>query len=926
MNPERWARLQELLSAAWELPEAERRAFLDLECGDAELKREAESILAAEEGSETFLGSLAEAVGLRGDDEPQAPLSGRRIGSYRLLEPLGRGGMGVVYLAERADGAFEQQVAIKLLAMGLAGREGHDRFVAERQILAGLEHPAIARLLDGGVTGDGTPYFVMERVAGERIDTWCDGRRSGIRERIELLCRVCEAVEYAHRRLIVHRDLKPANVLVTEDGDPKLLDFGVAKLLTDVDAEATRGRTVAPLTPAWAAPEQLTGGAVTTATDTYALGALAYHLLVGVPPYDETEPTLAAALKRLRAEPPSPSRRYGGLPEDQQAEIARARGTTPSELRRRLAGDLDAVLLRALAPEPERRYGSAGALAADLEAHLTGRLVAARPPSFGYRLARFVGRHRLAVASTSVMALLLISLVVASVRSALHNRRLAERVTAERDRAEEVTAFLVELFELSEPARARGRDITARELLARGDERIRTRLADQPETRAAMLAALGRVYRRLGEPERAAGHLQEAVRIYRRLAVNGAPQVPDLLQEAGAARATQTRWREAEAFLREALRGHRALHGPRDPRVADTLALLGQVLVASVTRYEEAERILRRALALQRQIYGERDHRVASTLVHLGLAAGHQGRFDEVEELLLEGAAIYRERPEEVTSEYAFALRMLGNIAIFRREYETAEEIVREGLQVFDTFFGPDHYETAGMLYVAAELENERGELAAAERHIRRAATILEAPPEPQWAQLSGVLRLLTTVLTRDGRFAEAEASARRSVALARQHEAPIRVASSLWLLGGALREQRRYAAARRVYEEVLGPLASELPPGHSLVALAEWDLGVLAGREGRWDEAEARLRRALAMYEPLASRDSPRLATFRLDLSRALIERGRNDEASRLLDEALPVLEAAFGADDPRARDARILSARLAVEARPNRIEAPPG
>ena len=272
MRSEPTDRVQQLLRAALDLASGEERAaFLERECDSPELRAKVEALLASDADADDFFASLAEDLGLQqGADREPADLSGRMVGSYRLLEPLGRGGMGVVYLAERADGAFDHQVAVKLLAMGVSTVEARARFLAERQILARLEHPAIARLLDGGVSEDGTPYFVMERVEGKRIDEWCDRRRLSIRERLWLMIQLCEAVEVAHRKLIVHRDLKPANVLVTPEGQPKLLDFGVAKVLAGSDSDLTRSR-LAPLTPAWAAPEQLSGEPITTATETHAV-------------------------------------------------------------------------------------------------------------------------------------------------------------------------------------------------------------------------------------------------------------------------------------------------------------------------------------------------------------------------------------------------------------------------------------------------------------------------------------------------------------------------------------------------------------------------------------------------------------------------------------------------------------------------------
>ena len=384
MHPERWQRIEAICFAALERDPALRAAYLEQACGgDTGLRREVETLLEQHEKHPSFLETpIVSLAGFVGAEPDPLPPSGR-IGSYRLIKRLGKGGMGEVYLAVREVDDVRQKVALKLIRRGMDSDEVVRRFRLERRILASLNHPNIAALLDAAVAEDGRPYFVMEHVEGTELDEYCAARRLPVRERLELFQVICRAVQHAHQNLVVHRDLKPRNILVTEDGTPKLLDFGIGKVLsTDAFGDAIETRTeLRLLTPEYAAPEQLTGAPVTTATDVYALGVILYELLTGQHPYGP-EAADRQDLERIILEvtPPRPS-------------------LVRSEIRRQLAGDLDTIVLMALRKEPARRYPSASALAADLQRHLDGLPVTARPDTFGYRAGKFVRRHAGAVSA-----------------------------------------------------------------------------------------------------------------------------------------------------------------------------------------------------------------------------------------------------------------------------------------------------------------------------------------------------------------------------------------------------------------------------------------------------------------------------------------------------------------------------------------------
>jgi serine/threonine-protein kinase len=492
-----WARVEPIVDAALELPEAEQAALVARMAGDD---------VAVRDAALRWLRGCARADGFL-----DAPATGTHIGPWRVLRELGRGGMGVVYLVERPDAELPMRAALKRLREGGSlDAHGVRRFREERRILAQLEHPGIARLLDGGIAADGTPWFAMEYVDGVPVDDWCRSQRLGVRERVRLVLRVLDAVQHAHARLVVHRDLKPSNVLVAQDGTPRLLDFGIAKLLTPDDTTDTgRARTStmtradgAPMSLPYAAPEQVREEPPGTATDVYALGVLLYELLTGALPFgDGSDGRNALEARILAGEAMRPSQ-----------QVAGQRGWDVDPLTvsaaRALRGDLDLVVLRAMHVDPARRYASAAALADDLRAWLDGLPVAAQPDSTGYRLRKFVGRYPVA---TGAAALLLVSLLAFAVSTSRQARRLA----IERENAEQVTQFLTQTLSGTDLHRRDGAAPTLRELLDRGAERAQRDLSARPEVRGNLLAAIAPVYNALGEWERQRAMLQQADAAYR---------------------------------------------------------------------------------------------------------------------------------------------------------------------------------------------------------------------------------------------------------------------------------------------------------------------------------------------------------------------------------------------------------------------------
>ncbi len=540
--------------------------------------------------------------------------------------------MGEVWEAERADGQFEQIVALKLVKRGMDSEEVLRRFLRERQILARLEHPNIARLLDGGLAPDGRPYLVLERVDGEPIVAWCRAQRCDLAARVRLVIAVAEAVDLAHRNLVVHRDLKPSNLLVDATGTVKLLDFGIAKILaSDPEGGASTRLEDRALTPAYAAPEQILGRPATTSTDVYSLGVVLYELLTGrLPHVRATTSHLGLAQEVERETLTRPSRVV--------AEAGDPRGA------RALAGDLDTIVVKALAREPERRYGSISAFADDLRRYLDGRPVRARPDSGLYRARKFVARHRLAVAA----AALVVAALVAGLSIALWQARRAEQAArlaqAQASRAEQVRAFLVSIFEAADPARARGETVEARTLLDEGARRIDAELAKEPELHAELLELLAGLYRKLGELERAKSLAERAFAEHRRLFGDESVQTARSEWTLGWVLANQGDFTPARERLEHAIAVLDREEGPESLAAADAREPLMEVLFG-VEGARGALPVIERRLATYRAVLGERDVRTALSLSDFGVVANELRRVEEAEGAFRSSAAHRRRAP-----------------------------------------------------------------------------------------------------------------------------------------------------------------------------------------------------------------------------------------------------------------------------------------
>jgi eukaryotic-like serine/threonine-protein kinase len=900
-----WSRLDALLDEALELPLDRRHVLLErIGRDDPALRTRVEQLLAADAAAGDFLDDGAEAWLRSGGMTPSVRAEdgslavGARVGPYRVLRELGRGGMGIVYRAERADGEFVQVVALKLVRRGRDADDITVRFRRERQILAQLDHPAIARLLDGGLHTDGRPYFAMELVEGEPITTYCDQQGLSIEARVRLLSRACEAVQYAHGRLIVHRDLKPANIFVTATGDLKLLDFGIAKLLTVDDAiEATKLTRTGqrPLTPAYAAPEQLRDEPVSTATDVYALGVILFELLAGRRPATAAGGEFDRA--SLEAEPPRPSD-VVVLPDPDDTvsvdEIARARGVAPRALAARLAGDLDAIVLKALRREPRHRYAGAGAMAEDLDRFLDGRPVAARPEGRRYRAGKFVRRHRVGIA---VAVSLVLSLVAGWAATAWQ----ARAKTLEAQKAEAVKAFLISIFKGADPVQAAGRDITLRQVLDEGAERVRRDLADQPAVQGELLTVLAGVYAELGVTERAAALTDQALGIHERLQGADGELVGTNLRQKASLAIARGDPDTADRFARRALATHRRAYGNQHPDVAEDLDV---VLIAARQRGRLAEALTaaEESLRIRRALHGNQHRLVADSLNNLAVVRREQGRYDEAAALYRETIDLRRRLLGDEHPHVALTIHNLSALQLSRGELRQAATSSDEALERFRRLYGEDHQLTLSARNNRAVIDRMLGRFDAAEAGVR---SILESWARTQGmdhpnavitlAGLGRVHRERGDAVRAEQIFREADERWRRRMGAAHPTGAAIRRQ-----LGGALADRGRYDEAGRLLRETLDRMRAAHGASHPDVAETLHELGQLARRRGDLAEAEARLGEAVAMRRQYLGPQHVLTAESLAALGAARLAAGDHSSARPLLEDAVALLRRTLPAGHP--------------------------
>jgi serine/threonine-protein kinase len=843
-----WNRVEALFNDALELDPAARARLLDEQCGDeGALRTEVQSLLDAHARAIAFLPQAAVPADTP-DPLPAGLGEGDAVGVFRLVKRIASGGMGTVYLAERVEGGFTQSVAIKVIAAPVINEDAARRFRTERQILASLRHPYIVSLVDGGVTPRGEAYLVMELVEGIPITTYCREHGLNLRARLALFRQVCDAVHYAHARFVVHRDLKPANVLVTAEGVPKVLDFGVATLVADPwSTSADRTQGLGPLTPGYASPEQLRGLPITTASDIYALGVVLYELLAGVRPYETAGKPLDEVMKIVvDTDTVRPSQ---SSPEPREQP--------PYEWRRALKGDLDAIVLKALRKDPAERYASADALSRDIERYLNGQPVDAQIPSISYVARKLVARHKVAFASAGLSAALVIVALAAALWEARVARAERDRAQTEAAKARTATAFLGRVFQSANPVQARGQTVTARQLLDAGTASITTELKDRPDVQASLLLVMAQAYDRLSATEKATPLAEQALALRERSNASP-PELAEALFVVGSLYRRQGRPAEGVPLLERSVKLREASLGPDDPAFASSLSALALALDAS-GHSDGVPEMIQRAIGIQERALPKSAslallyNNLATMLHRRGDLAGARAAYERsiavysgsTEEAnwgiampLLNLGTLLREREEigaarplferalqidkktfgAESAPTAYTLACLGDLARAGGDVQTARELLDESLRIYGHVRAADHIDLVAPLTYLAQTNVASGRAREAMPLLERALAITEKVHGPEHSAVADVLVDLAIAHAETGERSAGEAAVRRALAIQRRGLAPehVSLVRTLTTLGRILIDEHRAPEARTYLVEAVKIATAQLPERHS--------------------------------------------------------------------------------------------------------------
>ncbi|MEO5560256.1 MAG: serine/threonine-protein kinase [Dokdonella sp.] len=879
--------------------DADQRAqrLAELAATDAELGEEVRALLLADEDVSGLLdGDAAAAVpGVLNRESDGMPDDGM-AGPYRLLRLLGEGGMGVVWLAERTDGAYEQQVAIKVLKRGMDTHAILRRFLQERRILARLKHPHIVRLVDGGMTSDGRPFYVMDCVDGEAITTYACQHALDVRSRTALLAVVADAVAYAHTQLIVHRDLKPSNVLVDTQGAPRVLDFGIAKLIEESGEQTMTGTGMRVLSPAYAAPEQVLGETIGTATDVYALGLMLCELLTGQLPRQRRGANASQlALDASQEVVDRASTLAARLTEDQLREVF-GNGGDAHQLARTLAGDLDLIIGTALQREPARRYATAAAFADDLRRWLDGRPIAARADSAGYRLRTFVRRHRVGVGMSLVIALSLIGGFGAAVWQARIARAEAaradgERANAERQlaRSEQVKEFILTLFREQDPisrASATARSPTA--MIRNGIIVADTSLASDPPLQAQLFKDLGEIQVSLDDREAAQTTLKRAWEMQSALSGTNSIAAAEAMAAYADVVCVVGDVAKGEPLLRDALRILREAGAGDLPR-----AVLAESTLANIEllagRNAEAESLARHGIKVFRAVYGESDVQVASRLSLLGKVQQEGGQYPDALATYEAALAIVVQHNGEDHVRTAMLRMSIGDILRLQRKYSEAQDQYEKALRIERASLPADHLHIGGTLLRLGDLQRRMGRFEDSEHSFAESLAILGKTPSGQYAQ---ALQTYGSLARAQGKFNLAVDRYRKSFDV-------FRVATGdsvyTWLTAlvevAAMTDAQRFPEADARVLEAVAALKRISPDDDYNNTYAASVLGSLRQAEGRHREAIPHFRRALEGVRKLYDTDHVEIAQVRIALASSLLA----SEDAAAIDEAESLIESVF-------------------------------
>ena len=854
MKTERWESLKDLLHQAMLLAPEKRDSFLDKVCSsDRSLRGELESLLAAEEDlrssfmqSPTLADELLAGAGNPVSDGKLSPAQ-TFAQRFRLIRRLGQGGMGQVWLAEQIS-PVRRQVALKLIKAGMYDEAVVRRFRSERQALAIMDHPAIAKVFDAGTTEQGQPFFVMEYVPGVPITDYCDQKTFTIGQRLELFAHVCEGVQHAHQKAIIHRDLKPANILVVEvDGKPvpRIIDFGLAKAVAAKADDETMFTQLGSFvgTPGFMSPEQAdpTSVDIDTRTDMYSLGVVLYVLLTGVLPLDVSirgQP-LAETLRKLREEEPQrPSTRVSSDCASSTA-AATARGTEPAQLVGLLRGDLDWITMKALEKDRARRYGTPSELAADIHRYLNHEPVLARPAAVSYRLRKYARRHRVGVSVAVVLALLLVGFTVLQAAQLRRTTRERDRANRERDRATRITDFMTGMFNVSDPDQARGNSITAREVLDKASSSINQSLQNDPDLRAQLLMAMGRVYDNLGLYSQAQSLHQSALDIRQRIfgpknfaTLGAAEEVSWDLSQLG-------RYQEAENLSRSALDVARQALGPDDPYTLNAMYNRGWILGLQ-GRFGEAEQVDRETVERRRRVLGPENRDTLNAMNNLAEALQDQGKYAEAVALQQQTLAIQRKVLGPDAQGAVDTMTNLGVSLSAEQHYAEAEKLYRDALDIDRRVLGPEAPNTLRIRLDLAVNLHEQHRFAESEMLDSQTLEIARRVLGSTHPHVLAVMNNIALTLENDGKYRESENVYRQLIELERNTYGPDdpRTLATSESLGEVLMDQNRLTEAKKILEDTVVVERRVLGSDNPATSLTIYNLACIAARSQRPQEA----------------------------------------------------------------------------------------
>ncbi|NGP88231.1 serine/threonine-protein kinase [Fodinibius halophilus] len=874
MKQHQWKKVNKIVDTALDLDKKERATYIEERCkDDKELKQQVTQLLASIEksGTENFLGTpetyLSDIAGeLSPGDAPMASsMIGQQVGNYSLHELIGHGGMGSVFKGERADEAYKKEVAVKILRRGMDTPSNIARFKRERNILANLDHSNIARLLDGGLTEEGLPYLVMEYVDGTPLLEYCNKHQLSVEKRLALFEQVCFAVQHAHQNAIIHRDLKPSNILVNTQGDVKVLDFGIAKLIEPDDEGASfQTRTGARmLTLGYAAPEQLASQTITTATDSYVLGILLYELLAGVHPFEMDEKSFVEIEEQIREQRPySPSQRFSDLSTNNQQQIAEKRKTSPATLVKTLKGDLDAIVMKALRKEPNSRYSSAEQLLEDLNRQKTNLPIIAREDTFRYNASKFIKRHKTGLSVAAGFVLLLIGFTAFYTWQIAQERNKAQ---LEARKSQEVSTFLTDMFRASDPTFNPKDTVTAATFLKRGQERVE-QLDGQPEVQAELLRVIGRAHIHIGNYDKAKKPLYRSLSIRKRIFQNPHSEIASSLREAGYLQRKIGNFAEAESLSREALDIQLATLGPDHKNTVKTQSQLAFVL-SRQGKYKAADSLYAETLPKQRKLLSTYHPNIGTTL-----------------------------------SDWALTLRQLG-------KFQKADTLKQQALEVWEQNYGRIHPQILQGLNDLAVVKEKMGNFAAADSLYQEALEINDKLYDKATPSTAQLLNNIGTTNIKAGRYEDAEPYLKKALDMRKELLRPNHpsMAESYINLGRLYVDQNKFAKAQPLIQKALKIDTEQHGKNHPYVAGDLRNLGFIAKQRGQYELAERHFKRSLEIMKKTLSSDHPSVAVSLASLGKVYLLQGNHEKAKPLLQEALEIRQKKFDQGDVRIAQSQV-------------------